>query len=766
MSNQPPEYTRQYNFENFQSLNPTTPLPGNKVEAELNAARSSINQTISRLNEIQNADGSLKTPDALAAETTATATSVATSVATSTAQAYLTSNYDPTIASQAAASASDAAAWATDAANSKQAAQANMVNAEAAAGLAQNAAIDSAIARSEARGHALDANESRNEAHASAQAAAASYADVGQVYGSALSLKNWIDSQSYQFVHKREDTSSVAANMLFNEGDVSNTLIGKIFNGAQVDSNSVITHPGPINNTGYNFLNGPWWVVGNPSPENPEVIIMRDMMNCLVQTWKAFGPSVTRGDMKAMEPGVNGQPDQLWNVLDYNGKLIEPIVYSQSDFNANQISHPEIQKAALTPKGYVDQKDAEVMSAAQQASSTADTARAEVQQFRTSEYDNGRVYGPFEIVKFGSKLYWFKAFIGAAGYAPDTHPAAWTELSPQVDVSGFATENFVTSQGYLTAVPAGYATESWVTSQGYITSSALTPYAPLANPNFTGVAKFVNPGNYGIVLDDPLSPGYNTSIGMQSIAITQGGPSGENITVGFDGFKRSSGSQYYGLLGVTALQIANPAGSIVLDYTYGLSKDGVELYARKSGDFFTGKVNFATISSSSPSINLGGQCDPAPASAVNGDLWISNATSPKITYRSGGVNYNVPVLNQFNTFTGQVVVDTTSASVPALRVTQRGTGEALRVEDSTTPDATSFIVGNDGKVGIGVNAINTAYALEAVGNVKADGFVSGTGPVFKVNAVQSHSGGSDTHELLMSINGSTYKIGMSFVSTP
>jgi hypothetical protein len=469
MSNQPPPYNRQYNFEDYQAINPTTPLPGEKVEAELNAARSSINQTISRLNELQNADGSLKVPGALVAETNATATSVATSVATSTAQAYLAANYDPTVAVQAAASASDAASWATDAANSKQLAEANMVNAEAAASVAQNAAIDSAIARSESRGHAIDANESRNEAHASAQAAAASYADVGQVYGSALSLKNWIDSQSYQFVHKREETSHIAANMLFNDGEADNTLIGKIFQGAEMDANSNVTYPGPINNFGYNGIKGPWWVVGNPEPENPEKIVMRDMMNCLVHTWLAFGPSVASGEMKPMEPGVNGAPNDNCKDYGFVGKLIEPVIYTRSDFNT-KINSPTTRTSALTPKGYVDQRDAQVMSAAQQASSTADTARAEVQQFRTSEYDNGRVYGPHEIVKFGSKLYWFNDFIGAAGYAPDTHPNAWTELSPQVDVSGFATESFVTSQGYLTSIPSFYATESWVNAKGGISN--------------------------------------------------------------------------------------------------------------------------------------------------------------------------------------------------------------------------------------------------------------------------------------------------------
>jgi hypothetical protein len=314
----------------------------------------------------------------------------------------------------------------------------------------------------------------------------------------------------------------------------------------------------------------------------------------------------------------------------------------------------------------------------------------------------------------------------------------------QADVSGFATQQWVIDQNYyLSSNP-----------QGFITSSALTPYAPLANPNFTGVAKFVNPGNYGIVLDDPSSPGYSTSIGMQSIAITQGGFLGENIHIGFDGFKRSSGSQYYGLLGVEALSIVNTIGSIVLDYANGLRKDGIELYARKSGDSFTGKVNFATISSSSPSINLGGQCDSAPAGATNGDLWISNAASPKITYRTGGVNYNLPVLNQFNTFTGQMVIDTSSSTTAALRVTQRGSGNAIEVEDSTTPDATRFVVDQFGKVGVGTTPDATA-AIKVDGNG-----ISFNGLSFNPTATAAHTGGPDTLDLLVTINGVNYRLGL------
>ena len=64
--------------------------------------------------------------------------------------------------------------------------------------------------------------------------------------------------------------------------------------------------------------------------------------------------------------------------------------------------------------------------------------------------------------------------------------AAWGSISGNISdqtdlmnlVSSFATESWVSSQGYLTSVPSEYATQSWVESQGYLTSHQdLTGYA-------------------------------------------------------------------------------------------------------------------------------------------------------------------------------------------------------------------------------------------------------------------------------------------------
>jgi hypothetical protein len=201
--------------------------------------------------------------------------------------------------------------------------------------------------------------------------------------------------------------------------------------------------------------------------------------------------------------------------------------------------------------------------------------------------------------------------------------------------------------------------------------------------------------------------------------------------------------------------------------------------ANLSGATFTGKVNMATIAASTPSINLGGQCDSAPASAANGDLWISNAASPKITYRMGGINYNLAVLNQFNTFTGQMVIDTTSSSTAALRVTQKGTGLALVIEDETTPDPTpALAIDASGRIGIGVSP-NSLYAIDingaTAGSVRITGgdFVCNTpgsgiqftnGQLGGINFQPNPNTGSSfdssiyPSEVLLTIGGTVYAI--------
>lgn len=56
---QPPTYTRQYDFTNFQTSNPSTPLPANQVDIEYNAVKQTLDAINTNLALIQRDDGAL-----------------------------------------------------------------------------------------------------------------------------------------------------------------------------------------------------------------------------------------------------------------------------------------------------------------------------------------------------------------------------------------------------------------------------------------------------------------------------------------------------------------------------------------------------------------------------------------------------------------------------------------------------------------------------------------------------------------------------------
>jgi len=97
-------------------------------------------------------------------------------------------------------------------------------------------------------------------------------------------------------------------------------------------------------------------------------------------------------------------------------------------------------------------------------------------------------------------------------------------------------------------------------------------------------------------------------------------------------------------------------------------------------------------------------------------------TLPSISgFSSTSVHRLVATQNLTNTFSSPQIIDTTNASA-ALRVTQKGTGNALEVEDSTSPDSTRFVVDQHGKVGIGVAPdANAALKVDGGGIMFGDG---------------------------------------------
>lgn len=82
-----------------------------------------------------------------------------------------------------------------------------------------------------------------------------------------------------------------------------------------------------------------------------------------------------------------------------------------------------------------------------------------------------------------------------------------------------------------------------------------------------------------------------------------------------------------------------------------------------------------------------------------------------------------PSTSVTNTFNTNQVIDV-STSVAALRVTQRGAGEALRVEDETNPDSTPFVITSAGNVGIGVSSPSGVLDINGRQNIRGNAVLS------------------------------------------
>jgi hypothetical protein len=114
------------------------------------------------------------------------------------------------------------------------------------------------------------------------------------------------------------------------------------------------------------------------------------------------------------------------------------------------------------------------------------------------------------------------------------------------------------------------------------------------------------------------------------------------------------------------------------------------------------------------------------AALTPGDLWIGTGSS-LLAYRdTSNVHRLVAAQNLTNTFASPQIIDTT-ATTPGLRITQKGAGSALVVEDSTTPDSDALIVDANGNLGIGVSNnpgsiwTGSTYKMEVLGAAYVSG---------------------------------------------
>jgi hypothetical protein len=172
----------------------------------------------------------------------------------------------------------------------------------------------------------------------------------------------------------------------------------------------------------------------------------------------------------------------------------------------------------------------------------------------------------------------------------------------------------------------------------------------------------------------------------------------------------------------------------------------------KAGDTMTGKLILGPSGTSAP-LNLGANINPV---VVNGDVWLA-ATNNALTWRgNNGATYPAASTVAINSFTAaqgisastagavlgvtqttgsgtcitatqnatgtgsgiSVDLNNTSSTAAAVRITNLGTGDCLKVEDSVTPDATPFVINAAGRVGIGIAADASAATNLDSGGIK------------------------------------------------
>jgi len=198
----------------------------------------------------------------------------------------------------------------------------------------------------------------------------------------------------------------------------------------------------------------------------------------------------------------------------------------------------------------------------------------------------------------------------------------------------------------------------------------------------------------------------------------------------------------------TAASALAALGGITSAQVPALDSAQLSAYVQKAGSTMEGRLIMAATTEQAKA-NIGGSLVgvAAPSSTIAGDVWVSNQS--RLTFSpSTGVAVALAGTSQANTFnqtqtigvggvatslavsnngTGRAATFTAASASAAVSVLQTGAGEAFRVEDETSPDATPFVISSTGRVGIGVtpDAV-TALSVDAGGIKFSDGSIATT----------------------------------------
>ena len=132
-----------------------------------------------------------------------------------------------------------------------------------------------------------------------------------------------------------------------------------------------------------------------------------------------------------------------------------------------------------------------------------------------------------------------------------------------------------------------------------------------------------------------------------------------------------------------------------------------------TGGTLSGKLVTTATATTAP-LNIAVSITP-PTTTVAGDVWVG--TGNIIFKDSAGFQRACLTNNTAN------AIDCSTSGAPAFRITQRGTSDALIVEDDTNPDSTPFVINANGRVFIGTTTQTGSAKLTVIGNVAVTGQV-------------------------------------------
>jgi hypothetical protein len=136
--------------------------------------------------------------------------------------------------------------------------------------------------------------------------------------------------------------------------------------------------------------------------------------------------------------------------------------------------------------------------------------------------------------------------------------------------------------------------------------------------------------------------------------------------------------------------------------------------------------------------NDGAGVVPSPGSLVEGELAVNTTDRKLYTLNNAG---SVVLLASGTSYSDPVVIDVSSAS-PAVRITQRGAGYALLVEDSANPDSTPFAIDASGNVGIGTTTITQKLTIAGSLTASGDSSFTSTGALLISKGTSGEQPGS------------------------